>query len=491
MTKKIIMVMGVQRSGTNALFHSLAGDPSLAAYNEKEYDEFYDFYLLRPEPEIRHLFLSIPGTLLLKPISESFKRSPGKVFDEYAGYDLHIVWIYRDPVNVFYSGVHQGWYGLHDYKFQTWLWNYRNKKLLTSLPRYHKQITIIRYDELIADQTILARLYKRLGVQGKNDLHGDSNAGRKSLPEDIQQHIENTTRPVLTALDDARTYKSSSFSRVMQKWLSRPQPIGPQMGIYSPDKRSSTFGAGLTFHLSAQSLPGHQPGQSVTSWRDDGPHHLLPLPSLKSTSYSLDSISGKASVDFENSSGLCYTVDDDWAFLYDGRPFTLFMMCKPEIHPNPSNSSTISMPLYIGASEHRGPAFRLLWDEASKTWSASILPNSEEPGDCKDVVITAQYEVSSKNEHEWYLVVCRHTPYAQGHNLALSVNSPTFQTGFKENISYPQPLPGKHMLQLGGAIADGFAPFSGQIAGLVIFKRALDDTERFDVSYNVSKGYVR
>ncbi len=64
---------------------------------------FYKNFRLRPEAEIRPLLAQIRGTVLLKPISETFDRSVKEVLAEYKNYQLRVVWIYRDLVNVLYS----------------------------------------------------------------------------------------------------------------------------------------------------------------------------------------------------------------------------------------------------------------------------------------------------------------------------------------------------------------------------------------------------
>jgi hypothetical protein len=107
--KSLIMIMGVQRSGTTALFDALAAAPGISPRNESKSDTIYDDYFLRPEPEIRAVLHSLPGTVLLKPVRESERRTPLQVAEEYRDYDLRIIWLYRDPVNVFFSYVRLGW----------------------------------------------------------------------------------------------------------------------------------------------------------------------------------------------------------------------------------------------------------------------------------------------------------------------------------------------------------------------------------------------
>ena len=65
--KRLVMVMGVQRSGTTAVLEKLSRSPGVTARNESIDDPLYHEYYLRPEPEIRGVLHSLPGTVLLKP----------------------------------------------------------------------------------------------------------------------------------------------------------------------------------------------------------------------------------------------------------------------------------------------------------------------------------------------------------------------------------------------------------------------------------------
>jgi len=100
---ELIMVMGVQRSRTTALFHSLATDKTLTVLPEDIDSAFYYQFRLRPVTELAPLIERIGGRILLKPISETFMRSLAEVAKEFRAYPVRFVWIYRDPVNVLHS----------------------------------------------------------------------------------------------------------------------------------------------------------------------------------------------------------------------------------------------------------------------------------------------------------------------------------------------------------------------------------------------------
>jgi hypothetical protein len=88
------MVIGFQRSGTNALFDSLAGDRNILSFNEVAESEIYRNFYLKPEPEIRSI-LQAGKSVLLKPISETKRRNVEDLFQEYAAYDVRVLHIHR------------------------------------------------------------------------------------------------------------------------------------------------------------------------------------------------------------------------------------------------------------------------------------------------------------------------------------------------------------------------------------------------------------
>src|SRR5207302_9873114 len=96
---ELIMVMGVQRSGTSALFDSLATDRTLSSFPEDIDSAFYYNFLLRPVKVLAPLIERVAGRILLKPITETGIRSLAEVAEEYRSYALRFVWIYRVPVN--------------------------------------------------------------------------------------------------------------------------------------------------------------------------------------------------------------------------------------------------------------------------------------------------------------------------------------------------------------------------------------------------------
>ncbi len=227
--QKLIMILGVQRSGTTALFETLATAPGLTSYHEAADDAVYFDYYLRPEPEIRSVLQAAPNSVLLKPVRESELRSLHSLFDEYAAYDLQIIWLYRDPVNVLYSYERKGWANRDAFESLGQEWALRNQAMLEALPQAQEHLTIVRYEDLLQDPTLVHALAHRFDLQIRSTLATDSNAGRKKLPLELQETIDQITARTLTLLDQTRTLRPAL------------QPLAPSDPV--PIKEARSLGA--------------------------------------------------------------------------------------------------------------------------------------------------------------------------------------------------------------------------------------------------------
>ena len=203
MCQRVVMLMGVNRSGTNALFNSLAADTRYRAFNESDDDAIYFDWNLRPEREIRAILLG-GGPVLLKPVNETDFREVMDVVREYYDYDVWIPWIYRDPVN-----VHASWWT----KWQMppldgfiEMWSRRNRSILSALPEIGSKVAIVRYEDLVADRDVFDRLCAFFGIAGKYELREDTNAGRRALPDAVIEEIERRTAPLRAELDANRRF---------------------------------------------------------------------------------------------------------------------------------------------------------------------------------------------------------------------------------------------------------------------------------------------
>jgi cytochrome P450 len=195
---KLIMIMGMQRSGTTALFETLSTARRLVSHAESPNDPIYDDYFLRPESAIRQVLQSSSSPVLLKPVRELTRRKLVSVIDEYADYDLSILWLYRDPVNVVFSYSAKGWE--RDATIVALQWIDVNRMLIQLSAAHRPKLTVLRYEDLVSDGSILKALRRKLGIGGHSTLRPDSNAGRAQLPIATQARIDAITSKTLLDL---------------------------------------------------------------------------------------------------------------------------------------------------------------------------------------------------------------------------------------------------------------------------------------------------
>lgn len=203
MKQKIIMILGVQRSGTTALFDTLE-TANVTAYQEVEQSTIYDDFFLRPEPEIRFLLRSSTLPILLKPVRESERRGVLEILSEFSDYDVHIVWAYRDPVNVIYSYEREGWTNAVGYETVASEWVSRNEALLNELNHCRSRVDVVRYEDLLNDPMLIHVLASRLGLRVQSTLDSDSRGGRSKMDPVFQAKIDSITSKTLHRLDQVR-----------------------------------------------------------------------------------------------------------------------------------------------------------------------------------------------------------------------------------------------------------------------------------------------
>jgi len=219
MTTPLIFIMGVQRSGTNALFRSLRGG-AVAAYNEAHTSAVFESMLLRPEPEVRDVLSNHHGPVLIKAISEIKRRSLADVFDAYSAYDLKVVWIYRDPVNCYASHIERWteFRGRESAFVESWC--ARNRLVLDMLPSHGDRIVLVRYRDLIEDIQLIKNVGNFLGIRGRYRFRTDSNKGREVLSETRVRTLIEGTQEVWDELQELRSFAPSPSS-VWRQRLAR------------------------------------------------------------------------------------------------------------------------------------------------------------------------------------------------------------------------------------------------------------------------------
>ncbi len=212
----LMFVMGVQRSGTNALFRSLSADPTVVSFNESQNGPWYEQMLLRPEPELRPHLESLSGTVLLKPISETKHRSVASVLTEFEVYKPRVAWIYRDPVNCFYSHTER-WKGfVDDPSGFAAHWCERNRSLLDALDTFSDQIAVVRYGDLAMDPRVFDALQGFLGVRGRYGFRSDRQVGRQMVSSDERDCIDAACAATLSDLDQARCLSGEPMPRYVR-----------------------------------------------------------------------------------------------------------------------------------------------------------------------------------------------------------------------------------------------------------------------------------
>jgi len=221
---RLVLIMGVQRSGTNALFKSLTSDPGVLGVNEAPDGPFFQDVLLRPEPELRPHLQAATGPVVLKPISETNHRGVDDVLVELAAYDPRVPWIYRDPVNCFHSHIVR-WQGFRD-RPEAFAahWSERNQRALDALGSHGERIAVVRYEDLVTDPQVFVDLGAWLQLPGAYLFRADRGEGRAEQPQEVQALIDAGTAEVRAALDAARRFRAGeagTLSRAGHRLVGR------------------------------------------------------------------------------------------------------------------------------------------------------------------------------------------------------------------------------------------------------------------------------
>ena len=497
---ELIMVMGVQRSGTNVLFDSLATDRTLSAFPEDIDSAFYCNFLLRPLSELAALIERAPGRILLKPISETGMRSLAEVAEEYRSHPLRFVWIYRDPVNVFDSMRRERWLGADeiDQPIHIRGWRKRNEYALQFQQQCPVQIAIVRYEDLCFDPAVFRQLTRWLDLHCNSYFRKDSAQGRKHVAIVTQRNIDAGTGDTLGALDAARTFRPRRtllLKRRIVTYLSerlrtratastagRPE-AGAHAQILAPAERARLPSAvpGLHFWLNSAAIC-HSNGLVTTDVVECGPYRMIAARSGNGP-YGLLSLLHRGTLYYPHSkteerrrgaSGtLCFGMGHDWNFFFDNNGFTVFALFRPNAPCYPPYNQQRSTLFRVGARSNAAPAFFLAWDGLANSSSARLVLCPQH-GSPQTKAISTQPQ--SHRRQEWALISVQRTE-GPGGQFSISANGiPGDSINFADCFS-SHPNEG-YVLELGGFTAEPAKLFYGEVAEIIIFKSALGGDER-------------
>lgn len=202
---KLLFVLGSQRSGTNALRRSISLDPWVMGFNERADDRWYDDWQLRPEPELRPHLRALPSrTVLFKPIVNMQHQPLTTWLEQWRDYESQVAWIYRDPVDVFQSRA-KHWDDKGDLDDFLDEWHRVNRPVVSAMDD-DGRISLVRYEDLANDNTVVWSLFRRLGVHGENLFRAGPSKGRARLSPDVVAAVEEGTAELLAELDRRRTF---------------------------------------------------------------------------------------------------------------------------------------------------------------------------------------------------------------------------------------------------------------------------------------------
>lgn len=201
----VVFVLGSQRSGTNALRRSLSLDPWLMGFNERANDRWYRDWKLKPEEEIREDLRRLPGSkVLFKPIVNLQEVPVLEFLEQWDGYRVSVAWIYRDPVDVYYSRKVR-WSEKDDVAAFVREWHEVNGPVVDAIDA-DGRFSLVRYEDLARDKQVFWGLARRLQVHGENLFRAGPSKGRARLDEEVIGEIDRGCADLLAELDRRRSF---------------------------------------------------------------------------------------------------------------------------------------------------------------------------------------------------------------------------------------------------------------------------------------------
>src|SRR2546429_4222803 len=498
---ELTIVMGAQRSGTNVLFSSLATDRTLSAFPEDIDSGFYCNFLLRPFRELAALIERARGRILLKPITETGRRSLAELAEEYRSYPLRFVWIYRDPVNVFDSMRRERWLAPNEIDQPAHIggWRKHNEYALQFQQQCPEQIAIVRYEDLCFDRAVFRQLTRWLGLDCNSYFRKDTAQGRKHVGIVAQRNIDARTSDTLAALDAARTFSARRallLKRRIVTYLRESLTIHPtasEAGRAEADAHSQILRVaeparppsavpGLHFWLNSAAICHSNgllttdvvecgPYRMVAARPDNGPYGLLSLLYRVTLFYPHTKTEERR----RGASGtLCFGAGHDWDFFFCNNGFTVFAPFRPNIPCYPPYNQKNSTLLRVGARSNAAPAFFLAWDGGANSSRARVISCPQQGGAPQTRSISTQPQ--SHRPQEWALITLQRTEGSNGQFSIWANGIPGDSINFAD--SFPSHSGEGYVLELGGFTGEPAELFYGRVAEIIIFKGALGGDDR-------------
>lgn len=197
--KCVILLLGVQRSGTNAIRRSLENDKLILSINESISNDFFKDWLLKPKSEYENKINGLHNvTLLLKPVQETRKRNIISIMNDFSEYKTTILWPFRNPINVYYSQKIKKDRSVYEFLND---WINRNSDAI-KYSENNNNIIFIPYEKLINDKEYFASLCVKINVNGKFMFKQDSKKGELNLNNKIKNEITKRTQEIYSKLYD-------------------------------------------------------------------------------------------------------------------------------------------------------------------------------------------------------------------------------------------------------------------------------------------------
>jgi len=497
--KKVIMVTGVQRSGTTALFRSLARDPAVTAFHENADDAVYYLYRLRPMREVAPILNAAPGAVLLKPINETFDRSLEDLRAEYASYALQLVWIYRDPVNVLTSMSRKGWLPT-DLAGESGAgsWVARNRLALQFQKNHPTMIAVVRYEDLIADPNVFRSLCESLGVKGTPVFRQDRGTGRRDLPLANQRSIDAVTRTTLTALDVARTFRPGPLCRLKSAAAAglarlpskrRPSTVAlapPEVwteGVAGAEPMAPSQLNDLLFWLDPERLNPIE--GRIREIEENGPFQFRALADSQPP-FCIPFLHGRRALFFPTSKAserlngdrglLRFVASTKGPFRLIVKSFSGLALIKPHIPVKTHHDQQRVVALHLRSQNER-VAFSLEWDRALAA-SRVLLRTQDECGSFASVP-------GSHPHQQWRMIYFQ---FGSDAHFVISANGIASAAPVTPS-AISSDLESEWTIELGGSENDPTALFYGAIAEIALFARALTASEQFALTKYLKEKY--